>query len=217
MISYGLVSHIPRLEGVAKTILHIGKSYYGIDNRKRSAHTSDAPAGSRLIQILYELVRLEGTGLARSQACVRLLESPDRFDPEFVRKIQEAHGPPGAEARAEAGTEPGAETPSETEAETGGELYVELADLRPGDMLVSDVVTLKGKKLIGAGHEITAVLVDRLRNFDRLEGLEVPLVVKRRHEFDPLAHGPGGGDTRPLGNHSGALPAMRRRCTGCWC
>ncbi len=53
-------------------------------------------------------------------------------------------------------------------------------DLRAGDTLLTDVYTTDGKLLLPRGNVITELNLERIRNYDQLQGIAQPIRVTLR-------------------------------------
>ena len=53
-------------------------------------------------------------------------------------------------------------------------------DLRPGQILMGDVVTTEGTLLVAAGKALTETVVERLRNFAQIVGVREPIEIESR-------------------------------------
>ena len=51
-------------------------------------------------------------------------------------------------------------------------------DLAPGMVLRSNVKTKDGMLVLSAGHQLTSLTLEKLRNFDLLAGLDEPILVE---------------------------------------
>jgi hypothetical protein len=58
-------------------------------------------------------------------------------------------------------------------------LSISFNDLRVRDILKSDLITHGGTLIIAAGTEISPMLLQKLRNFARLSGIQEPVRVSR--------------------------------------
>jgi hypothetical protein len=64
---------------------------------------------------------------------------------------------------------------------TGGALVsisVSLKELKAGMVLRSNVETQDGTLVLTAGHQLSEMTLEKLRNFDRLAGIKEPIVVE---------------------------------------
>lgn len=48
-----------------------------------------------------------------------------------------------------------------------------------GDRLLSDITVDNGKLLLGAGHQINAAQIERLRNLAKLQKIKEPILIER--------------------------------------
>ncbi len=155
-----LVTRIPRLEGVARIILYQDKNFDGTGFPKDNIRGELIPMGARLLAIVAELLRLEAAGAAPGAALDALGSKTGRYDPKLLQALRAPEAPAGA---ADASGEP-----------------VLLADLRVGQTLAKDIVTVDGVMLVSSGYSITETLLQKLKNYAASTGLVEPLFIERR-------------------------------------
>jgi response regulator RpfG family c-di-GMP phosphodiesterase len=159
-----LLAQIPRLEGVAKIVLYQGKAFAGTGFPEDGVAGLAIPLGARVLKVLRDLLELEMKGLSRTEAVARLRSEKAQYDPEVLESIIAClEGEPQD-------NESGVERPCDAE----------LNELSSGQILRENVETKDGTLIAVAGTVISPLLMEKLRNFDRLVGLKRPLVVFKR-------------------------------------
>ena len=141
-----LLANIPRLEPVREIILHHDKRCDG-----RAARL---PWGSRLLKIVLDWDTLEAQGVAGQIALQTLRSRKGWYDPELLQVLAEVLG-------ASAGEFEVREMP--------------LRAVRRGMVFADDVATRTGVVLIARGQEVTASLLERVRNFSEKIGVREPV------------------------------------------
>lgn len=157
---FNLLSNIPRLENVANIVRYQCKNFDGSGFPLETMAGESIPIGSRILKVLTDMLVLEGQRLSKFKALEKMRQHPDRYDPkvlEFVASAFDLFLP---------GTEP----------TSGAGRPFMFNELRVGQTLMSDVMTLDGTKIVVAGTEITSVLLEKLRNFSTLSGIKEPIL-----------------------------------------
>jgi response regulator RpfG family c-di-GMP phosphodiesterase len=140
-----LVSGIPRLEVVRAALKHLGTRYDGAGEAAAHApHGKAIPLGARVLAVVCDYDRLEAGGASSQLALDTLRGRRGRYDPELLDLFA-----------ANLGTERRDDDVSE----------IPIRNLRVGMVLLDDVRTTAGRLLVARGHEATASLVERFRNF----------------------------------------------------
>ena len=119
------------------------------------------PLGSRLLKILTDLAQLQSGGLNRLQALDEMHTRRGWYDPALLDAVREYYGV-GAVARDAAG--PG--------------ISISICDLSPGMVLHSNVETKAGAVILHAGHYLTEMTLEKIKNFNRVSGVKEPLFVE---------------------------------------
>jgi response regulator RpfG family c-di-GMP phosphodiesterase len=156
-----LLNHIPRLEGVARIVRYQDKNYDGTGLPADSVKGETLPFGSRLLKILSDLAALQAAGKSRLQALNEMETRRGWHDPALLGAVREFYGA-GAIPRPTAG-------PS---------LSIAICDLSPGMVLHANVATKTGTVILFAGHYLTEMTLEKIRNFDRVSGIQEPLYVE---------------------------------------
>ncbi len=155
-----LLQQIPRLEGVARTILYQGKGYDGSGTPEDEVAGSRIPLHARLLKVVCDLSLSEHRGLTRAAALEELRRHRGWYDPEVLATAIRCFG--GTASTAEMGAENRA---------------MLLPELTIGQVLAADVETAHGMLIVSAGQTITEPLLRRLQNFATLSGIRQPILV----------------------------------------
>lgn len=139
MLAANLLRDIPRFQGVARIIQLSAKNFDGSGEPvSEQVKGKDIPLGARLLHILLDLDRVvaeKGQGRAVLE---RMRKTPARYDGELIEVML--------------GLRPTA-TPA------GDEHVVGLNELRPGMVILDDVVTESGQFLMKAGYTLTETAI----------------------------------------------------------
>jgi response regulator RpfG family c-di-GMP phosphodiesterase len=164
-----LIANIPRLEAVSNLIYYQNKGYDGSGFPVDEFAGQDIPFGARLLKILGDLARFDKEELPSKGAFESLEANDAQYDPELLAKVRERFL-----GNAEEG---GAETAEPAILRT--ELKVNLDQLRPDDKTVTQIVTKDGILILDAGHVLTELHIERLKNYQKTVGLREPIHVAR--------------------------------------
>ena len=151
-----LISNIPRMDDVAKTIIHLNANY---------EEGTELPENAYILGILYSI--LEETGTTNpSQNTFEHLEKNERvYHPDFFFKIKNYFL-------------------NDREVDDS-QKYVEkvlsepVSLLLPEDVLVDDVKRQDGKLILASGEKLTEAQIASLRNMHKLYTLVEPIKVSR--------------------------------------
>ena len=154
-VAHRMLSHIPRLGGVAEAVLYQDKRFEGSGFPRDDVAGEAIPIAARILQVATAITDLTSRGVERSDAAQRLLEQPGRYDPRVVEAVR---------------------TTDRGEAATVAEVGV--MGLRPGQTLLSAIETADGRLLFAPGHRVTAAVVARLHNQARLLKIKEPIRVQ---------------------------------------
>lgn len=172
-----LLVKIPRLETVAQIIRYQHKNYNGTGSPSDAVCGEDIPLGARILKILADMLDLEAEETPRSVAFRRMHSRSGCYDPQLLETLN-AHylpplPPPTLKERLQAGkTARGRVVPGKNEE------AIMFSDLIVGDVLVSDMETTEGARLLHAGSAITEAIFEKLTNYVRLKGVREPFFVE---------------------------------------
>ncbi|MBI2948165.1 MAG: response regulator [Verrucomicrobia bacterium] len=155
-----LLSHIPRLEEVARIILYQNKNFDGAGFPYDSANGDNIPLGSRILKVVSELARLESEGLARRAALEQMRGFPGRFDPQVLDAAAAAlvvHASAGPKRHGKP---------------------VMLQELAVGQILAEKIETTDHVKIVGAGSKVSPMLLEKLQNFSQLGTIKEPIYIE---------------------------------------
>lgn len=155
-----LLANVPRLEAVGRMVLYVNKHYDGSGFPFDSAKGETIPLGSRLLRVLLDLAELERRGTARLAALIELRNREGRYDPVVIDAALACL------------------TTTATSANAPVIRSMRIDQLRPGQVLRSDITTSDGQRLVSAGYTVTAPMLERLANFARITSLVEPVRVE---------------------------------------
>jgi len=121
-------------------------------------HGEIIPIGARILHVLVDFHQLTCDGLDARAALGVLSDRFGCYDPAILAAL-------------------GKVLPKGTQKERGVH-QVTLQQLHPGMVLLADVETTTGQKLVLSGQPVTQILIDRLRNFSRVTPLKEPLTIE---------------------------------------
>lgn len=161
-----LLANIPRLELVARIIRYQEKQFDGGGIPVDVIKGDQIPLEARIIKVLGDLARLADDADANTQAMAEMRRRAGWYDPEILDAVARCfHFDPTA--------------PSRPQTITRARM---VADLRPGDLLRSDVRTRDDILLATVGTTLSALALERMRNFHSTMGLREPIYVETLDE-----------------------------------
>jgi hypothetical protein len=148
---------------VARAILYQHKRFDGAGfPEDKVSPGKSIPLGARMLKILVDLAQAESAGASRAEALEQLRARPGFYDPRLLDAVENQ-----TKAGAVREQSPGPSAAAIT-----------FANLRVGNVLVSDLETKGGMLLVTAGNRITPMLIHRLRNFSSLYGIQEPIYIE---------------------------------------
>lgn len=156
-----LLEYIPKLEPVAAIVRFQEKGFDGSGAPKDGVAGESIPAGARIIRVLADMLRLEAGGLNREEALGRMSADMAWYDPKILEAAKRCLS-------------------SHVEEEGGVE--IPFRELRPGMVLISNLVSREGLLIASAGVQISPTMLERLRGFSKLNGIREPIHVRDPHE-----------------------------------
>ncbi len=157
-----LISNIPRLESVAKIILHQHKNFDGTGFPNDAVSGKEIPIGARILKVMSDLIELEDKGHTRIVSLAHLRARNGCHDPELLNSVAACFD---------------VSLSDEVESETEWEEML-LNEVHPGRVFAANVETNDGAMIVPAETVVTQMLLERLRNFEQLKRLKHPLLVR---------------------------------------
>jgi hypothetical protein len=154
-----LLQQVPSFHHVARAVRYQGKNFDGSGLPNDSVAGERIPLGARVLKVLNDLFRLKDAGKTQNEAIAEMKSGGRRYDPELL-EIASACFQVNVPANIVGNTQP-----------------LTVRDLRPGQLLVSNIVTEDGVLLIRDGQVISARLLHKLRNFAFTSGIQEPIYV----------------------------------------
>jgi len=153
-----LLENIPRLESAARIVAYQNVHFDGSSMPKGVTLDEEIPLESGILKIVSDIARMESCKMPKEDILAALNEKAGWYHPAVL------------EAAINVFTKPLPET---------SQREVKVAELRPGDVLLSDVYTNDGTLLIAAGTDVSEIYLERIRNFAGLIGVKEPIEVSR--------------------------------------
>ena len=159
-----LIAHIPRMQNVAAMILHQDRGFDG------SGYPSDGPVGpaipegARILKFLKDLAACGSAEKPDGEMLAQLGERAGLYDPAILATAKILWGQ---------------QQSVESEKPTRIQHSLSLGGLLPGDRLMTDITLANGKLLLGAGHQINAAQIERLRNLAKLQNIIERVTIER--------------------------------------
>ena len=162
-ISRDLIANIPRMNGIAEIVAYQDKRFDGGGFPADTTSGDRIPAGARLLKILADVYEFCGGYEVTDAAFDSLAKDVGAYDPKMLRAVRANMALLQAEKR---------DSDSHI-------IEVGAGSLRPGDRLADDLRTGSGDLVLAAGHELTAPLIEKLRNLVKLRQVKDRIRVLR--------------------------------------
>jgi response regulator RpfG family c-di-GMP phosphodiesterase len=162
-VGHDLLAGIPRLQEVARIVRYQNQCFDGTGFPGDGCET---PVGARLLKILLDRMDLELDGIVKQRAFATMTERTGHYDPKLLELSFKCF--PDFLDQTVTADRPVRTLPVES--------------LVAGQIVVSDISTLNGLPLVGAGTCLTATMLERLRSHAMLGDVKGPVFVQ-----DPAA------------------------------
>jgi response regulator RpfG family c-di-GMP phosphodiesterase len=156
-----LIDNIPRMEGVARIIRYHRKNYDGSGCPVDTVKGDELPLGARLIRIIDDLAALESRQVSRAAALDDMQARLGFYDPVLLNAVREFYGVVRS-----------ARNPA------AASMAIALCDLAAGMVLSADIETEEGIIIFPAGHHLTEMTLEKIKNFSLVSQIKEPLLVE---------------------------------------
>jgi response regulator RpfG family c-di-GMP phosphodiesterase len=162
-IGRDLLVAIPRFSDVAEIVFYQRKNFDGSGFPADGIAGEVIPLGARILAILHDRFDLEEAGVETARVKETMSARTGRYDPVLLKRCFKCF--PDLLIPAVSSSRPVTPLPA--------------TDLRPGDIVASDLMTKGGVTLVSAGTILSAMMIARLENFRILHELQEPLLIQR--------------------------------------
>lgn len=161
-VGHDLLVDIPRLEGVAQSVLFQSKAFDGTGFPAGNCVGKNIPLGARMLKILNDRLALEAEGTVKQRALDAMRLRAGQYDPLLLEQSFQCFQAFLINAMS-------ADRPVRS---------LLINQLTVDQVVVSDICTLKGLVLVGAGNRLTSMVLQRLQNYDTLGDVKQPVMVQ---------------------------------------
>ena len=155
-----LLANIPRLKEVARIVLYQNKHFDGSGIPSDGLSGEEIPIESRILKVLHDLNDLqERDGLTIDAALARMQEDNRKYDKRVLQTVAWFY------------------STGETESGMSPPTDISVSELRPGQVLVSNIKSENGRVLVTAGHELSEAIVEKLINYHQVHKIKEPILV----------------------------------------
>lgn len=174
-----LLVKIPRLETVAHIIRYQHKNYNGTGLPPDAVSGEAIPFGARILKVLADMLDLEAEDMPRSVAFRLMCSRHGCYDPAILETLNGTYQPvlPTSNPKPPQQPTPAGKTSRGKVTPGKNEEAIHFAQLVVGDVLVSDLETTDGARLLQSGSAITQAILEKLTNYARLKGVREPFFV----------------------------------------
>lgn len=156
-----LLSNIPRLEKVASIVLYQNKRFDGSGFPTDEIKGKDIPTGARILKLVKDFYDLDAHQAPMSERISRLYTRREWYDQEILKAL-------------EAVLIPASDVSQKAETNI---FEVNLNQLCAGQILLANVHSSDGVLLITAGSALTQAMIERIKNYSKLIGVQGPFKV----------------------------------------
>ena len=153
-----LVSHIPRMGGVARNIAYQEKNFDGSGFPADAVQGKEIPLGARILRVVLEFDRLTAAGQTKPEAYLAIKQAQGLYDPDVVLALGEALG----------------------DERTYVIQQVSLRGLRERMILAEDMYVSRGGQLVKVlpkGYELSGVALEHIFKLARYDAVTGPIKV----------------------------------------
>ncbi|MFP4657876.1 MAG: HD domain-containing phosphohydrolase [Desulfonatronovibrionaceae bacterium] len=154
-IAADILRKIPRMQEVARIISYQEKYFNGGGLPVDRVKGMDIPLGARILKLVLDFDLYTNRGLSRKKALFKMADKKERYDPQVYKALVEVLR---AEDRYQVRS-------------------VQLSEIVPFMVIIEDVYSLNGAKLLTAGHEVSETIAEKLRRMDETYGVKQPIQI----------------------------------------
>jgi response regulator RpfG family c-di-GMP phosphodiesterase len=155
-----LLANIPRLADVAEIVRYQQKNFDGSGFPFDPVAGEEIPIGARILRVLSDLLVSEQNKESRQRALHEMQKAGGQYDPKVLEAVAACFDI-YIETKKEAGTRP-----------------ITFSELAVSHILAADLRTVEGTLLVTKGIKISPLVLQKLRNFADLTGIQEPLYVQ---------------------------------------
>ena len=160
-LGYELLNPIPRLDGVARILLHQHREFDTSQDELGQPLEEAAPIGARILRVASAINQMSNEGMGASDIFRTLSAGKKQYDPRVVEAAQRCLRPLIAR--------------SGTLAQT--RRIITLSQLLPGHVLLEDLRTTDGTLLMASGRLVSQTLLETIRQYSHLKKIHEPLII----------------------------------------
>jgi response regulator RpfG family c-di-GMP phosphodiesterase len=158
LLAAGLVKEIPRMDSVARILRLIGRNYDGSGEPLDDYAVGDKiPLGARMLHILTELDKKTTDKFRGKELLEWMLGQPARFDTALINRMLKR---------------------PETRTTGASTFEMGIDDLKPGMVVLEDVVSSGNQCLLRAGTAVTQMSINILKQWHHKDPLPVKVRVR---------------------------------------
>jgi response regulator RpfG family c-di-GMP phosphodiesterase len=161
-VGHELLIGIPRLKEVAEIVLYQNQHFDGTGFPADGCAGDAIPLGARILKIIADRVLLEADGIVKKKALETMQLRKGVYDPALLEKSFICF--PDFLSNALSSVQP--------------VLTLPVAELKPGQVVVSNIHSRTGATLLSSGSRLTDMILQRLRNYSALGDVQEPVMVQ---------------------------------------
>jgi response regulator RpfG family c-di-GMP phosphodiesterase len=154
-----ILGFVPQMENAGMIVRYQNKSYGGGGYPRDGLAGDSLPFGARLLHVMIDLLRLEGEGITRDDALLKMQARAEEYDPEILKVCRTRW------------------RPSYLKSLERVRVAVPVADLCISDVLGKALYSVSNIFLAPEGTVISKLLMRKIREWERREMLAAEVVV----------------------------------------
>ncbi len=164
--AYQLVNNIDRMRGVAEAIRYCRKGFDGSGIPQDGIEGHEIPRAARILKVLIDLAEAStGATTTRADGFLKLASHKQEYDLDILKICYIELLEVAAKKKPE-----------------GTKLSLWPGMLKVGDIVVDDIVDVKGRLLLSCGQELSEISIARLRDFSNRGRIKGKITISRKGE-----------------------------------
>jgi len=160
-ITARILSHIPRLDDVARIVRLQMKNYDGTGVPDEPVSGHDIPVGARILHVINDFESLKASGISPADSFETLRARTGYYDPKVVDAFCRIF---------------------EENTDSTGQRAMLTGDLLCDMTLARDVKSTAGVLLVSAGQVVNENLLEKLQNYSHTLGIEEPIWIETQED-----------------------------------
>jgi response regulator RpfG family c-di-GMP phosphodiesterase len=155
-VAANLISNIPRMKKIALIVANQHKNYDGSGTPNNSLKGQAIPMGARILKVAHDFDILESRGFFKEDAIRKMEIQNGLYDPSVLESLRKFVFEENLQENCK---------------------HVRIVELKENMIFDEDVKTHTGILLVSRGQEVSAAMIERLKNYSQTTGIKEPILV----------------------------------------